>query len=75
MGLEPSSTAVSGYLVTVVRPGVDSVSILTIKRSLGLFTLFLVSESLVHIPGKVQDWCLCFAVTSLVAVGLPVSSG
>jgi hypothetical protein len=53
--MDPSSTAVSTYLVTVVRPGVNSVSILAIKRSLGLFILFLVSESRVHIPGKVQD--------------------
>ena len=73
--MEPSSTAVSGYLMTVVRLGVNSVSVLTIKRSLGLFTLFLVSDSRVHILGKVQDWCLCFSVTSLEAVGLSVSSG
>jgi len=65
IGMEPSNTTVSGYLITVVRPGVNSVSILTIKRSFGLFTLFLVSESRVYISGKVQDWCLCFAVTIL----------
>jgi hypothetical protein len=53
--MDPSITAVSGYLLTVVRPGDNSVSILAIKRILGLFTLFLVSESRIHIPGKVQD--------------------
>ena len=30
--MDPSNTAVSGYLLTVVRPGVNSVSILGIKR-------------------------------------------
>jgi hypothetical protein len=52
--MDPSSTAESEYWLTVVRPGLNSVSVMAIKRSLGLFTLFLVSESHTF-PGKVKD--------------------